>query len=163
VPDNRSITCYHCRHRFEIGAKTLSTSCPKCSKQLRVDDIVVKGLEAVRKIQTCGSLVVQKKGRVNAQLVEAHLGVEVDGVMEANVLSGGPVRIGAKAVWKGNCNAPVLVVELGAQISSGLFSVPDRCVALPEPEVPPAGAVLEPKPVRTRERSEGKPASKGGR
>lgn len=167
--DLRSITCYHCRHRFEIGARTLSTSCPKCSKQLRVDDIVVKGLEAVRKIQTCGRLVVQKKGRVSAQLVEAHGGVEVEGVMEANVLSGALVTIGAKAHWKGNCNAPSVVIELGAQINAGYFTVPDVSVAppherAPTPGLPPgAGPLPEPKPSRARGRTDAKPGARGTR
>lgn len=167
--DLRSITCYHCRHRFEIGARTMSTSCPKCSKQLKVDDIVVKGLEAVRKIQTCGRLVVHKKGRVSAQLVEAHGGVEVEGVMEANVLSGAMVTIRAKAQWKGNCNAPSVVIELGAQISAGYFTVPDLSVAPPHQEapipgpLPGAGPLPEVKPARARGRTGGAAGAKGAR
>ena len=81
--------------------------------QLRLEDVVVKTVEAVRKIQTCGKVVVQKKGRVVAQLVEAQLGVVVEGTMEANVVSGGPVAIGPKAQWKGDCSAPSVSIQDG--------------------------------------------------
>lgn len=103
----------------------MSTSCPKCSKALIVEDVIIKSAHAVRKIQTCGRLVVQKKGRVIAQVVEAHDGVEVEGILEATVHSGGPVRIGPKAQWKGDCHAPALAVESGGRIAGGYFVIPD--------------------------------------
>jgi hypothetical protein len=121
----RRVQCYHCRHRFDISAQAKTSSCPKCSKGLLVEDVVVKSLEAVRKIQTCGKVHVQKKGRVIAQLVEAQEGVFVEGVLEANVISGGLVRIGPKAHWKGDCRAPTIAIEGGCVITSGYFVVPD--------------------------------------
>lgn len=103
----------------------MTTSCPGCSQRLRVEDVIVKTLEAVRKIQTCGRVVVHAGARVFAQSVEAQEGVEVDGVMEASVISRGPVRIGAKATWKGDCRAPSVRIEAGSTIVSGFFCVPD--------------------------------------
>jgi hypothetical protein len=132
VANPRTIQCYHCRQKFEISRQAKSTSCPKCSRQLRLEDVVVKTVEAVRKIQTCGKVVVQKKGRVIAQMVEAHEGVFVEGTMEANVVSGGPVTIGSKAHWKGDCSAPSLAVEGGCVITSGYFVVPDDKLGLLE-------------------------------
>lgn len=108
----------------------MTTVCPGCSKSLMVDDIVVKTLESVRKIQTCGRIVVHKKGRVIAQFVEAHQGVEVEGVIEANVLSGGPVRIHAQAHWKGDCHAPSVAIADGCRIAGGHFVVPDRSLGV---------------------------------
>ena len=126
----RTVQCYHCRHRFSIGAKAMTLSCPKCSKPLRVDDIVIKTVEAVRKLQTCGSLTITKKGRIIAQLVEAHGGVECEGIVEANVLSGAHVRIAAKSHWKGDCKAPSITIEPGSTIASGYFVVPDNSLGL---------------------------------
>lgn len=103
----------------------MSVSCPKCSKPLVLEDVVIKVAYSVRKIQTCGRVVVQKKGRVIAQMIEAHGGVEVEGILEANVVSGGMVRIGPKAQWKGDCTALALEVELGGRIEKGFFTVPD--------------------------------------
>jgi cytoskeletal protein CcmA (bactofilin family) len=104
-----------------------------------VEDVIVKSLEAVRKIQTCGKVVVQKKGRIIAQMVEAHGGVFVEGVMDANVISGGLVTIGAKAQWKGDCRAPAIVIEGGSVITSGYFVIPDDSVGVngKDPEAAP--------------------------
>lgn len=129
-PDPRTVQCYHCRHRFDVGSRTMTTSCPACSKPLLVDDVIVKTLESVRKIQTCGRIVIQKKGRVIAQFVEAHQGVEVEGVMEANVLSGGLVRIRPGAQWKGDCNAPTISIEEGCRIAGGHFLIPDNSLGV---------------------------------
>ncbi|MCC6660816.1 MAG: polymer-forming cytoskeletal protein [Phycisphaerales bacterium] len=126
----RTVQCYHCRHRFPVGARAMTLSCPKCSKALRVDDIIIKTVEAVRKLQTCGSLTVTKKGRIIAQHVEAHGGVECEGIMEANVLSGGPVRIAAKSHWKGDCRAPSVSIEPGCVITGGMFVIPDNTLGL---------------------------------
>lgn len=138
---HRMVQCYHCRHRFLVGGSAMTTSCPKCSRPLTVQDLIIKAIAAIQTIQTCGRIVVQSKGHVISRLVEAHEGVEVDGVLEANVLSGGPVRIGAKAVWKGNCSAPSLVLEPGCRIQGGYFKIPDDSLGLStlhaEPGVPP--------------------------
>src|SRR3954470_6666743 len=132
----RPVQCYHCRHRFEVSPQTMSTSCPKCSKALVVEDVTIKVAYSVRKIQTCGRLVVEKKGRVIAHTILAQGGVEVEGVLEGNVMSGGTVKVGAKAQWKGDCAAPSLVVELGARIDRGYFVIPDNShgVGMSEPD-----------------------------
>lgn len=121
----RPIQCYHCRHRFEVARQALSITCPKCAKALVIEDVVIKTAHNVRKIQTCGKLIVEKKGRVVAQTVEAIGGVEVEGYLEAKVMSGGVVRIGAKAQWKGDCSAPALSLELGGRIERGYFVIPE--------------------------------------
>jgi hypothetical protein len=126
APNQRRVQCYHCRNRFDISAQAQSTSCPKCSRQLIIEDVIVKTLHSVRKIQTCGKVVVEKKGRIIAQSVEAHGGVFVEGVLDANVISGGLVKIGSKALWKGDCRAPAVSIEDGCVISSGYFVVPDN-------------------------------------
>jgi hypothetical protein len=127
----RTVRCYHCRHLFEVSWQTMTTSCPKCSKALSVEDVVIKVAHSVRKLQTCGKLVVHKKGRLQAQQIEAHGGVEVEGYLEGNVLSGGPVKIHAKAQWKGDLAAPSVEVELGSTITRGYFVIPDTSVSLP--------------------------------
>jgi hypothetical protein len=137
--NTRSVQCYHCGHRFEVGPRAMTISCPSCYKPLKVDDVVVKTMEAVRRIQTCGRVVVQKTGRVYAQLVEAQEGVEVQGVMEAKVVSGGPVLIGKKATWKGDCRAPTLAVELGGTIVSGFFEISLGEPAPPDASIPVGG------------------------
>jgi hypothetical protein len=119
----RNVQCYHCRHRFDVAAMAKSTVCPSCNKALLIEDVVVTTHKAVRKIQTCGKVIVQKKGHVIAQLVEAISGVEVIGTMEASVVTQGSVHLGKAARWKGNCRAVTLSAELGCVITSGYFEI----------------------------------------
>ena len=59
-----------------------------------VSDILVQKLSPVSGVQTCGRVIVKRRGRVIAKKVTAQLGVEVLGVMNADVVSTGPVVIG---------------------------------------------------------------------
>ena len=102
----------------------MSTSCPGCNKPVIVQDVIVKGLTTTQKLQTCGRVIIKPRGRVIAGLIEAQQGMEVLGVLHGNVTSAGPVVIGPKARWKGNCRAPTLEVKLGARIESGFFEIP---------------------------------------
>jgi len=122
----KTVECYHCRHDFNVSGRAMSTSCPGCNKPVIVQDVIVKGLTTTRKLQTCGRVIIKPRGRVIAGLIEAQEGVEVLGVLNGNVTSAGPVVIGPKARWKGDCRAPTLKVKLGARIESGFFEIPYR-------------------------------------
>lgn len=121
----RQVLCYFCHHVFEVGGRTMSIPCPKCHKALVVEDVVVKTYKPVKTLQTCGKLIIRKGGRVTATDVEAHLGVECSGALTANVVSGGPVRIGPKGEWKGNLRAPSVQIKAGARILGGRFEIPN--------------------------------------
>lgn len=127
---HRSVQCYHCRRRFEVGVRAVTVSCPGCHKRLVIEDLVIKNAQAYTKLQTCGRVVVQRRGHVMATLVEAHAGIEVLGVLEANAITGGGVRIGPKATWKGDLAARTLRVDAGARIVGGRFAVPDDPLGL---------------------------------
>ena len=61
---------------------------------------------------------------MKAELVEAHGGIEVQGHLEARrVISGQRALIGRKAFWRGDLEAPALVVEERAVISPSRFAV----------------------------------------
>ena len=123
--------CYHCRHRFDVSRKAESVNCPECQQRVIVGDVEVRELRPVARVQTCGRIVVHEKARINAELVEAHEGLEVlGGLSSAQVVSGGPVVIGPKARWAGDCCAPSLAIRLGARIESGRFTVPDDGLGL---------------------------------
>ena len=126
----RVVQCYHCRQRFEVSRKAESVNCAACNQRVIVGDVIVNELRPVQRVQTCGRVVVHEKARVNAELVEAHDGVEVLGGLSARVLSGGPVIIGPHARWQGDCHAPSLQIRLGARIESGRFAVPDDALGL---------------------------------
>jgi len=123
----RLVQCYHCRHRFEVGGRTQSTSCPGCNKPVIVEDVVVDRLRAgLVELRTCGKVTIKKKGRLMvAKTVEAHGGVECEGVMEAKqVISGKTVTLGPKCQWHGDIDAPAVVMQSGARVKPSMFNVP---------------------------------------
>ncbi|MCB9899137.1 MAG: polymer-forming cytoskeletal protein [Planctomycetes bacterium] len=122
----RSVRCYHCGQPLEVSGKAQSTSCPACNGRVIVQDVEVAVLTPVHEIQTCGRLVVTKKGTLIAKRVQALGGVDVLGRMEANVESGGTVHIAAGARWRGDCSAPAVTIDPGARIEGGRFSVPSE-------------------------------------
>lgn len=128
----RTVQCYHCTHRFDVPGIAQSTSCPKCHKALIVGDVIVKGLKGpLREVRTCGRVEVGTKGRVIADLIEAHGGIDCLGVIEAKrVICGGAMTLGAKAQVRGQISAPSLEVRLGARISSTAIAVPSDPLGL---------------------------------
>lgn len=130
----RQVQCYHCRHRFEVGGRAQSTSCPKCSKQLFVDDKVIDSMKSgigKLEIRTCGSILVKKKGHLSAELIEAHGGIICEGVIEAKkVISGKHMVLGKASSFRGDLDAPSLEIKLGAKIKPSLIQVPSDPLGL---------------------------------
>ena len=127
----RQVQCYHCRHRFEVGGRAQSTSCPSCNKALHVGDEIVKQLRGpLKELRTCGKLIVEKRGRLIAETIEAHGGIECKGVIDAkHVLSGKPVLLDSKCQYKGDLTAPSAEMKSGARVY-GMFSVPNDPLGL---------------------------------
>ena len=134
----RMVQCYHCRHRFEVGGRAQSTSCPGCNQSLRVEDFVFdtkkSGIGRI-KVQTCGSITVKKGGRVTAELVEAHGGIVCHGTIEAKqVISGKTLVFGKTATFQGHLQAPAVDMAKGAKVKPCLFEVPSDPLGLLEPD-----------------------------
>lgn len=130
----RTVQCYHCRHRFEVGGRAQSTSCPGCNKPLRVEDMVFdakkSGIGRI-KIQTCGTITVKKGGRVTAERVEAHGGIVCHGTIEAKqVISGKMLVLGKTALFYGDLQAPAVDMALGAKVKPSRFEVPSDPLGL---------------------------------
>ena len=123
----RTVQCYHCRHRFEVGGRAQSTSCPGCNKALMVGDMVIKQLKGpLKEVRTCGRIEVRKRGRVLADLIEAHGGIECHGTIDARqVISGKTVTLANRCRFKGDLQAPGLKIVSGARIDGGRFTIPD--------------------------------------
>lgn len=127
----RTVQCYHCRHRFEVGGRAQSTSCPGCYKPVIVENLVIDKLKLVTEVRTCGHITVTKKGRIGAKLVEAHLGITCDGAIDAKEIRGGKhVHLGAKANYKGDTKALNLSITDGAVIHRSRFDIPNDDLGL---------------------------------
>jgi cytoskeletal protein CcmA (bactofilin family) len=109
----------------------MSTPCPACHKTLLVEDIVVKGYTGVTNLETCGKLIVRRKGHAVAKhRVVALAGIEVQGRLHCeHALTAGHTVIDKKAQWMGDLHATSLVVEAGAVISGGRFKIPEDPLA----------------------------------
>ncbi|MFH2000315.1 MAG: hypothetical protein ABIK28_11580 [Planctomycetota bacterium] len=120
------VYCYHCGHLLKVGQRTKSTSCPACNKSVLVEDIVVKTYVGVTNLETCGKLIVKRRGHAAAlHRIVALSGIEVDGQLHCEyALTAGPTFIGKKAEWKGDLQSPSLTVEIGSVITGGYFAVP---------------------------------------
>ncbi len=125
------VHCYHCGHRITVGGRTQSTSCPKCSKRLVIEDLVIKSYYAVVNAETCGKLIIARNGHVVAQKrIVAFKGIEVEGKLQCKeAITAGPLTLGPKAEWKGNLKAASLSIKPGATIQAAHFTVPADPIA----------------------------------
>lgn len=139
----RTIQCYHCRHRFEVSGRTQSTSCPGCNKAVIVEDIVVKAGKIrgpMNEDRTCGKIIIQKRGRLMGQYVEAGGGMICEGTVEAKeVVSGRPAELGPKAVWHSALKAPHLVMAKGAIVKPSHFEIGGDPLGLSDLPPPDSG------------------------
>jgi len=123
APATRPVRCYHCGHEHEVAARASRVSCPKCAKSLRVENVTIRTTEGWQHFQTCGRVTILAKGKLVAQTVEAQLGIEVRGGLEAKSYRGGPVTLKKNAVWRGDCVAPSITVEPGARVQRSAFVI----------------------------------------
>lgn len=119
----RTVQCYHCHRHFDVPGKAMSLSCPWCYRRVTLSDIVVKDECFAKALQTCGRIVVQKKGRLVASLIEARLGVETFGVIEGKVRSGCRLYIGPQGRLRGDAIAPSIWIEPGGAMEGGLLHI----------------------------------------
>jgi hypothetical protein len=140
----RTIRCYLCGHRFEVSLRTMSTTCPKCNKAIKVEDVTIKTYLPVNDLQTCGKVTIVKKGRVVAKRIMSGEGIYCEGAMEGAVETDGEVVLGPKASWKGeHLYSRSLSIADGAKIL-GIVTVPwQREEAVAEP-VPHNGSARTP-------------------
>ena len=116
-PDDRmTIVCLHCEKSQEVSRRAMQITCKFCYKQLRIEDIVVKQYEARRGIETCGVVVVEKKGNVVADRILCG-GLIVRGKVKSTVTSRGTVLVGPEADLIGDVTAPTLAVGAGAVLN----------------------------------------------
>ena len=134
----KTVQCYHCDHRFEVGGRAQSTSCPGCNKPLMVaDQLIDKQRGPIRELKTCGQVVVKKRGRLICHHIVAHAGLICEGIIDAKtVQSGQTVVLGPKSNFKGDLTAPAVDIAMGAKIQPSLFAIGKDSGDDPPPESP---------------------------
>jgi len=122
----RLVQCYHCGHRFEVGGRAQSTSCPGCNKAVMVADQDIKGRRGpIRELRTCGKITIGRRGRLICEKIEAHAGIQCTGIIDSKeVVCGSKFYLGPKATMKGDLSAPAAEVKEGAKVLGGYWQVP---------------------------------------
>lgn len=132
--DTQWIVCYHCSGPQEVGRKAQTVTCKKCHKPLQVADLKVKAYDARRKIQTTGSLVVEKKGQIVADEVECG-GAIVRGQIKTKhgMTVRGSVLVGPQANVQGDVAAHAMAVGPGSTLEGFYIVGKDHMVPPPPP------------------------------
>ncbi|MDY7110565.1 MAG: polymer-forming cytoskeletal protein [Planctomycetota bacterium] len=113
----RAIRCYQCGRRFEVSARTMSTTCPGCHKAIKVEDVRVKTYLGLIDLKTCGRISITRRGRVAARIIQSGEGIECEGAMEGSVETDGPIQLGPRSSWKGRTlQSRTLTVADGATL-----------------------------------------------
>lgn len=119
----RAVVCYHCHRGFDAAARAITLTCPSCYKPLRLDDVVIKGVHHAARLETCGFVVVERKGWLMATSVYAGSGLDVLGSLETKAAVAPRVLITATARWRGNLRCRQLRIDPGAAVDGGYFEV----------------------------------------
>ena len=108
-----TIVCLYCNKAQEVSRRAMQITCKHCYKSLRVEDVLIKQYEARRTIETCGVVVVEKRGNVVADKIHCG-GLIVRGKVKGTIQSRGPVLVGPEADLIGDVTAPAMAVGAGA-------------------------------------------------
>jgi hypothetical protein len=120
----RVVRCYRCGKSFEASAFAESTVCPSCGGAVRLPDMVLDKGHWGGSVQTAGTVVIPEGATVRSSLIVASGDITIDGKVHAMLISGGTVRVGAKAELRGGARCRVLIVAPGAVVRGGPFEAP---------------------------------------
>lgn len=117
----RTVRCIACESPLEVGGSAQSVICRQCRKTIDVADHKVKSYVAVRQFWTSGSVVIQKKGTLRADIRLQDL--VVNGTVHGDVRARGKVEIGKTGKLYGDVMTTSLKVKKGA-VLCGYCKIP---------------------------------------
>ena len=89
------------------------------------DENITKLRGPLKELRTCGKITVAKRGRLIVESIEAHGGIDCQGIIDAKrILSGGTVVLGPKCDYHGDLTAPSVLMHKGAKVKPSRFAVP---------------------------------------
>ncbi len=110
----KRISCYHCRHPFEVVDQAQSSQCPKCGGHISLRDYEVDHAWR-RRIQTRGNVIILKSGSIIGVNVQCN-DLTVLGKLAASVECSGTLCIRSHGKIIGSVNCRELRVERGAEV-----------------------------------------------
>ncbi|MEM1424599.1 MAG: polymer-forming cytoskeletal protein, partial [Planctomycetota bacterium] len=101
----------------------ITVSCPSGYPRVAVEDVRFKGTQFGGDVRTCGEISIVNKSRVQAKVLQASRGVDIQGRVDARLVAGESISLSAGAQLRGDCNARTIRIEPGARIDGGYFRV----------------------------------------
>lgn len=114
----KTVICTSCQQPTEVARRAMSIFCPHCKKRLILEDFKIRGYYAVSDFATCGDIVVERRGHVIAPVKVGNLTVK--GKLQGHVTARGKVSINKTGWFKGDLEAPSLLVQSGAVVNGFL-------------------------------------------
>ena len=114
VKPPREVTCFDCGHTFTTIAEAQSSQCPKCSGYLSLLDYEITE-PWNRRIQTYGSVVIQKTGSISGVTLRCH-NLTVLGELAGSVECTGDLIIRKTGRIVGTVHCRNLRIEKGARV-----------------------------------------------
>lgn len=113
-PDRKIVYCPHCGGELRVSVRAVSTNCPHCNRRVDIGDMEIHGYSLVRNIAICGTVTVQKKGMLIANVKADH--VIVYGKIQGHVQVRHDVVIMDGGIITAGVTTPRLLMELGAML-----------------------------------------------
>lgn len=68
APTTREMDCPFCGHTLRVPIRAINTRCTRCTRHLRLEDVVVRGDSPLTRIVTCGMILVEPSARFSGTL-----------------------------------------------------------------------------------------------
>lgn len=131
----RIICCPNCGGSQEVGPSALSVVCRRCNVSVKIGNEKITQYSATVALETCGSVVIEKKGALVVQKRVVANDLTLKGSLKGNTVVFDTAHIAAGAQLVGDLKARVLTVEDGAALKGFLHIIPaDGCVTVDPPK-----------------------------
>ena len=110
----KTVHCLYCDKELIVSARAFSVNCPGCNQRLNVENLNISSHYAAKIIETCGSILVEAKGELNAQV--RALNLHLDGKQRGNVIAEEKVFLAESSSIQGDITAKTLEVQPGAKL-----------------------------------------------
>ena len=120
----RIICCPNCSGSQEIPAAAQSVVCHHCNASIRATDQKITQYSATVSLETCGSVVIEKKGALVVQKRVVASELTLKGSLKGNTVVYDIAHIAAGAQMVGDLKTRVLRVDDGAAIKGFIQVIP---------------------------------------
>lgn len=129
----KSVLCPNCGGGFDVGATAQSVVCRHCNTSVKIADQKITQYAAVISLETCGAIVIEKKGALAVQNRCVGSSLNVKGSLKGPSIIHGKAVIEAGAVVLGDLAARSITIEDGATLKGYLRIAPHAPTVLAEP------------------------------